>query len=168
MTLQNVCNVIPAGVVCFFSSYDYMEMVYKFLEDTGTISKIQLKKRIIKEPKNNYDTEKMLSDYSKAAKNYGAFLFSVVGGKLSEGLNFADDLGRCVIVIGLPFPNKNNPELLEKMKFLEKKFNTAASTEYYENICMKAVNQCIGKYCILISYVIFFFCMCILKLNNIL
>ena len=70
---------------------------------------------------------------------------SVVGGKLSEGLNFSDDLGRCVIVIGLPYPNKFNPELIEKMKYLDKNLHTTAGNEYYENLCMKAVNQCIGR-----------------------
>lgn len=71
---------------------------------------------------------------------------SVVGGKLSEGLNFSDDLGRCVIVVGLPFPNKNSPELCEKMKYLNSTFSATAGAEYYENICMKAVNQCIGNF----------------------
>lgn len=72
-------------------------------------------------------------------------MFSVIGGKLSEGLNFSDDLGRCVIVVGMPYPNKNHPELAEKLKYLNKTFHSNAGNEYYENLCMKAVNQCIGN-----------------------
>jgi len=51
----------------------------------------------------------------KKAPPDGAMLVCVVGGKLSEGINFGDDLGRCVVVLGLPYPNPSDPELRERM-----------------------------------------------------
>lgn len=164
MVIQNICNVVPAGIVCFFTSYDVMDNFYNHLVQSKAIEKIQQKKKVFKEPRSGgQQTEKILSDYAKAVKTgtkcmepglqTGALLMSVVGGKLSEGLNFSDDLGRCICVVGLPFPNKNNPELAEKMKYLDKvcaerrtdSSVAFSSSEYYENLCMKAVNQCIGR-----------------------
>lgn len=131
--------------MCFFSSYDYLETFYSFLEEVKGLDEIRKKKIIFKEPRLSGQVEKMLSDYAiKSKTGSGAILFSVVGGKLSEGMNFSDDLARCVIVIGMPYPNKNSPELVEKMSYLDRKFGNGAGGEYYENICMKSVNQCIG------------------------
>lgn len=163
MILQNICNVVPAGIVCFFTSYDYMDQCYKYLSDTNALTKIETKKKLFKEIRGGSQTEHMLKDYTNFIRNCrksmvngptGALMMSVIGGKLSEGLNFSDDLGRCVCVVGLPFPNRTNPELTEKMKYLDdmatKQMQNAAiatysSAEYYENLCMKAVNQCIGR-----------------------
>lgn len=142
-----------------------MDQFYKYLCDSNALPKIQTKKKVFKESRAGGQTEKMLTDYATAIRNCrksmvadgptGALMLSVIGGKLSEGLNFSDDLGRCVCVVGLPFPNRTNPELAEKMKYLDEmaakqKQNDVqtvsySSTEYYENLCMKAVNQCIGR-----------------------
>lgn len=69
---------------------------------------------------------------------------------MSEGINFSDDLGRCVVMIGMPYPSKESAELQEKMKFLNSNFKNSSNQVspgqmYYENLCMKAVNQSIGR-----------------------
>lgn len=58
----------------------------------------------------------------------------------------SDDLGRCVLVVGLPYPNIKSPELQEKLNYINRTMGSGAGSVYYENLCMKAVNQCIGKY----------------------
>lgn len=47
----------------------------------------------------------------------GAVLLSVMGGKLSEGINFSDNLARCVVVVGMPYPDKRDVVFKEKLKF---------------------------------------------------
>ena len=39
--------------------------------------------------------------------------------KVSEGLDFADNNGRAVIITGLPFPPRMDPKVMLKMQFLD-------------------------------------------------
>ncbi|XP_067163541.1 ATP-dependent DNA helicase DDX11 isoform X4 [Apteryx mantelli] len=155
--LCNVCNVVPGGVVCFFPSYEYEKQVYAHWKKTGLLTRLATKKKIFQEPKKANQVEQVLVEYAKCIKccshvggqMTGALLFSVVGGKMSEGINFSDDLGRCVIMVGMPYPNIKAPELQEKMTWLDKTMPRAAgqapSRVLIENLCMKAVNQSIGR-----------------------
>jgi len=150
--LQNAVAVIPAGVVVFFPSYDYEERVYKHLEKGGFLQKICLKKSVFREPRGSGDGDRVLQEYSRAVrlkKDGGAMLFAVVGGKMSEGINFSDELGRCVVMVGMPYPNMNSPELKEKITYLNTNVGNIngrpAGQIHYENLCMKAVNQSVGR-----------------------
>ncbi|XP_074757381.1 ATP-dependent DNA helicase DDX11 isoform X1 [Athene noctua] len=155
--LCNLCNVVPGGVVCFFPSYEYEKQVYAHWEKTGLLTRLATKKKIFQEPKKANQVEQVLVEYAKCIKRCsqaggqmtGALLLSVVGGKMSEGINFSDDLGRCVIMVGMPYPNIKSPELQEKMTWLDKTMPRAAgqapSRVLIENLCMKAVNQSIGR-----------------------
>lgn len=44
--LDNICNVVPAGIVCFFPSYDYEQAIYQHLEKSGVIEKLSKKKKV--------------------------------------------------------------------------------------------------------------------------
>ena len=68
-----------------------------------------------------------------------------VGGKMSEGINFSDELARCVVMVGLPYANPTDLTLQERMAYVEGAQGAGAGREYYTNLCMKAVNQSIGR-----------------------
>ena len=98
--------------------------------------------------------DSVLTAYSTAVASgngRGALLFAVIGGTLSEGINFSDALGRGVIVVGLPFPNPHSAEWKAKMQYITSKEDArggdgkAAARDFYENACMRAVNQCVGR-----------------------
>ncbi|CAI5446542.1 unnamed protein product [Caenorhabditis angaria] len=141
ISLRVLIPQLPNGVVIFVPSYDFLYMFQKKLKDFGLIDKFQ--KPIFTEsrqPKSD-----IWDKFSRAAKSEkGAVLMAVVGGKMSEGINFCDELGRAVIVVGLPYPNKNSVELKERMRFLDSQIKNGGNL-LYESLCMHAVNQAIGR-----------------------
>lgn len=46
-------------------------------------------------------------------------MFAVCRGKISEGIDFADNNGRAVIVTGLPFPLYTDPRVILKRQYLD-------------------------------------------------
>ncbi|XP_021777703.2 ATP-dependent DNA helicase DDX11 isoform X1 [Papio anubis] len=156
--LCNLCSVVPGGVVCFFPSYEYLRQVHAHWEKGGLLGRLAARKKIFQEPKSTHQVEQVLLAYSRCiqacgqerGRVTGALLLSVVGGKMSEGINFSDNLGRCVVMVGMPFPNIRSPELQEKMAYLDQTLPRAPGQappgkNLVENLCMKAVNQSIGR-----------------------
>ncbi|KAL3470197.1 helicase C-terminal domain-containing protein [Aspergillus californicus] len=168
-TIAGLCRVIPDGVVAFFPSYDYLGRVLNIWqkpisgERKQTIyDMIETEKPVLYESREmKTTTDELFQQYTTIIEaGKGALLLSVVGGKLSEGINFSDKLGRGVLIIGLPFPNIRSPVWQAKIKYIEQKAHQhesssseerrrssakAAGRDFYENACMRAVNQCIGR-----------------------
>lgn len=186
LAILNTCSIVPDGVVVFFPSYGYLDEVVaawnrRSAAETNpqpTIwDRLQSRKKVFRETK-GCSSDEVLQGYTQTILGTqgsttspvkgkgGALLLSVVGGKMSEGINFSDRLGRCVMVVGLPYPNIASPEWKAKMEYIEsttlahltaddggvklsKEEATAqakhAAREFYENACMRAVNQSIGR-----------------------
>ena len=72
-----------------------------------------------------------------------------MGGKMSEGINFSDHLARAVVVVGLPYADSRDPILQEKLRHADalgtSNGETNAGRRLYEAMCMKTVNQSIGR-----------------------
>ena len=140
---------VPSGFVIFFPSYSYEAQVVQRWKKSGLYHKLNQKKKLYREPKSAGDVKKTLDMYSKHAISNGAILLCVINGKMSEGINFANDMARCVLVVGLPYPDITDPELKEKMELLDRqsreKKNSITGQAYYQNLCMRSVNQSIGR-----------------------
>jgi chromosome transmission fidelity protein 1 len=187
LLLCNLVTVVPEGIVIFFSSFEYEGQVYDGWKASGLLERIMKKKRVFREPRKSTDVESVLKEYKETidtlslgnskehpASQSGAILFAVVGGKISEGINLSDGMGRCIVMVGLPYPSPSDIELIERVKHIEGLGNSNSietpkfpvteevysgdvkagfeilrgcrrrGKEYYENLCMKAVNQSIG------------------------
>lgn len=163
---------IPDGVVVFFPSYAYLDTCIAswkrlsaqpsrstFWDRLTQIKPIFLEQRADQSAGRSVTSKEaaidsVLTAYSAAVASgngQGALLLAVIGGSLSEGINFSDSLGRGVVVVGLPFPNPHSAEWKAKMQYITSKVNArgvdgkAAARDYYENACMRAVNQCVGR-----------------------
>ncbi|KAF1835035.1 DNA repair helicase [Decorospora gaudefroyi] len=166
-------NHIPDGIVIFFPSYAYLDTCVaawkrikpasskaSFWDDFTQSKPVFLEQRSQQQVSNQIPSTKevvvdsVLTAYSAAiasGNGRGAILFAVIGGTLSEGINFSDALGRGVVVVGLPFPNPHSAEWKAKTQYISAKETNnggdgkAAAREFYENACMRAVNQCVGR-----------------------
>jgi chromosome transmission fidelity protein 1 len=189
LALVNLCSVVPDGIVVFFPSYAFLETFVKRLSFTpqekaaqagkSIYQRLEAKKSLFRESKDAGVEEVLLAYGNAIDAGNGGLLLSVVGGKMSEGINFSDRLGRCVVIVGLPFPNINSAEWKAKLEYIassvtERLSNpesghhesvaseqrtgiTAlskqeierrakdASRDFYENACMRAVNQSVGR-----------------------
>jgi chromosome transmission fidelity protein 1 len=193
LALLNATRLVPDGVVVFFPSYGYLGQVAAKWRASGLWDQLAARKTLFCETRGtSAETEAMLREYAAAILDppppppskptpsssspppQGALLLSVVGGRLSEGINFSDRLGRAVFVVGLPYPNPSSPEWAAKSRHVEDTVHArlvasggggdgddgssstldaagararakAAARDFYENACMRAVNQSVGR-----------------------
>jgi regulator of telomere elongation helicase 1 len=126
-------------------------------------------KAIVIEPRSSSDLPDAIAEFHRflnLPKSKGVALFGVCRGKISEGIDFADEMCRAVIITGLPFAPSFDPKVKMKREFLDQnkaKQNAKASTnggfkgnerkensslsghEWYTQQAHRAVNQAIGR-----------------------
>ncbi|CAJ1946013.1 unnamed protein product [Cylindrotheca closterium] len=150
-SILRLAKQVPNGMVVFTGSYRYEQALVDFWKTKAPHiwKELNSTKRLFREPKDSKQTDEVLTSFSDAASSdrRGALLFSVMGGKLSEGINFANELCRCVVVIGLPYPDAKDPLLQEKLKLLPASADGGSSGgfSYLRSLCLRSVNQSVGR-----------------------
>ena len=158
--LASLTPLIPHGFVVFFPSYDLLYSAVELWKKEAIYERLEKKKTIFVEPrKSRVGSDKFLDEYSQAALSpQGAMLFAVIGGKLSEGVNLANDLARGLVVIGMPYPSLASVELQEKLRYLsnlkplsdsvaqnDNETERDRGRRYYTSLCWRAINQTVGR-----------------------
>ncbi|MFS7974257.1 putative DNA helicase [Helianthus anomalus] len=112
-------------------------------------------KRPVVEPRQSSLFPEAIDDYMSKLRDTssnGAVFFAVCRGKVSEGLDFADQAGRAVIVTGIPFALWNDPKVRLKREFLDEQARSQRTgskvltgDEWYSQQASRAVNQAVGR-----------------------
>ena len=150
--LLALATTVPRGkgTVVFLPSFKYGEKLLTRWRKSDVWDRLSERATLLSEPRSAGGVAATLHTYRQTLEGgASAILFAVVGGKMSEGINFEDDLARLVVVVGLPFPDRSEPVLAERLKHVARRApvgkGEAAASDYLTNLCMRAVNQSIGR-----------------------
>jgi len=149
-SIINMIKLIPAGVLVFFPSYSVLNSCREFWQNSGVWSRIDQIKTIFVEPQKKEALSITMKEYYARVKDpNGACFFAVCRGKVAEGLDFADDNGRAVLVTGLPYPPLKDPRVELKRQFLDERMRaregTVSGSKWYSLEAFRATNQAIGR-----------------------
>jgi len=145
--LYEICEIVPGGILCFFSSY---QIIDDFILQTKSnclwckIKKsvfIELKTGIVRLvlPKFIYEESSIQEYKAFCQQSSGALFLAICRGKISEGINFCSQESLSVIVVGIPFApfDENRKQVYKNRSF--------SYEDWYRKDAITAVNQSIGR-----------------------
>jgi regulator of telomere elongation helicase 1 len=155
-TILDLTKITPGGILVFFASYAYMNTCVNEWCEHGILSQLEKYKDVYKDTSDSTKNKIIIREFKQSSHKKGGILFSVVRGTSSEGIDFADDLARLVIVVGIPYPNLGDTKVTLKKEFLDESIRNTqklnnnnirklSSNDWYTQSATKAVNQALGR-----------------------
>eukprot|EP00743_Colponemidia_sp_Colp-15_P011079 GILK01012308.1.p1 GENE.GILK01012308.1~~GILK01012308.1.p1 ORF type:complete len:767 (-),score=129.90 GILK01012308.1:182-2482(-) len=136
---------VPDGIICFFTSYRYMEEIVSMWNEMDVLKQILQHKLLFIETKDVVETTLALENYRRACDvGRGAIFFSVARGKIAEGIDFDRHYGRAVIMIGIPFQYTLSRILQARLEYLNETFKIPES-EFLTFDAIRQAAQCVGR-----------------------
>lgn len=143
--LVEIASCVPDGVVCFFTSYLYLESVVGAWYDQGVVASLQRHKLLFIETQDSAETSFALINYIKACESgRGGVLLSVARGKVSEGVDFDHHLGRAVLMFGIPYVFTQSRILKARLEYLRDQFQIREN-DFLTFDAMRHAAQCVGR-----------------------
>lgn len=143
--LVEAAKSVPDGIVCFFTSYLYLESVVASWYDQGIVDTLLRYKLLFIETQDNAETSYALMNYVKACDcGRGAILLAVARGKVSEGVDFDHHLGRAVLMFGIPYVYTQSRILKARLDYLRDQFQIREN-DFLTFDAMRHAAQCVGR-----------------------
>lgn len=143
--LREVAANCPDGIVCFFTSYQYMEYVVTKWDEMGILQELVQNKLLYLETKDIVETTLALDNYKRACDcGRGAIFFSVARGKIAEGIDFDRHYGRCVMLFGVPYQYTKSHVLNARLEFMRLHYQIKES-DFLTFDAIRQAAQCVGR-----------------------
>eukprot|EP00298_Acanthocystis_sp_HF-20_P013683 c20468_g1_i4.p1 GENE.c20468_g1_i4~~c20468_g1_i4.p1 ORF type:complete len:311 (-),score=124.45 c20468_g1_i4:55-987(-) len=143
--LLEMSQVVPDGIVGFFTSYIFMEEVVQMWSEMGILQKVMKDKLLFVETPDVIETSLALDNYKRACDcGRGAVFLSVARGKVAEGIDFDRHYGRCVIMFGVPYQYTESRILKARLEYLLETFQIRES-DFLSFDAMRQATQCLGR-----------------------
>ena len=100
--ITDICNKFPKNTMVFFPSFNTMTMFRK----NGHFEEIQRSLYIEDQDMSQSELMEIVTDFKSCGNGNGsgAALFSVMGGRISEGIDFPAEQLEIAVIVGIPYP----------------------------------------------------------------
>ena len=143
--LIDLARTVPDGIVCFFTSYIYMEEIVATWDHSGVLKRVLEHKLVFIETKDVVETTLALDNFKRACDSgKGAIFLSVARGKVAEGIDFDRHYGRAVVLMGVPFQFTQSHVLLARLEWLRDK-KQVTEADYLTFDALRQAAQCVGR-----------------------
>ena len=143
--LVELSAVVPDGVVGFFPSYTFMDRMVAEWKSEGILDSVLENKLVFFETTNARESAVALHNYKVACDcGRGGVLLAVARGKFSEGIDFANQYGRCVIMFGTPFMDTRNYAFRARTEYLYAAYHIKMG-DFLTFDAVRAAAQCVGR-----------------------
>lgn len=120
--INGIYSSIPGNTSVFFPSFSMLESTYRYL-DLGRISEAFIQRKAM----SNIEVERLINEFKASKKG---LMLGVMGGSLSEGINYDNNSIKCIVIVGIPL-TKPDLELQARINYMNKKFHESGIEYIY-------------------------------------
>lgn len=130
--IELVSERIPGSVAVFFPSFTILNNVKRYM---------RFKLHVQRREMNSMETENLIESFKN---DHLSVMFGVMGGSLSEGIDYSGNVIKGIIIVGIPLAPPDL-ELSAKINYLNNRFNGKGNEYSYTIPAIRRVIQAAGR-----------------------